>query len=50
MKLANIINKLKGLFVKPELKVETPVVEVEPAKAKKPIKKAAKKAPKKVTK
>lgn len=46
MKLVNIINKLKSFFVKPEPKVETPVVEVKP----KEPKKKAKKATKKVTK
>lgn len=43
MKLTNIINKLKSFFVKPEPKVETPVVELKPAESKKPAKKAAKK-------
>ena len=46
MKLTNIINKLKSLFVKPEPKVEAPVVEVEPAKTKKPAKKSTKKVTK----
>ena len=46
MKLANIINKLKSLFKKPEPKVETPVVDVQPAQAKKPRKKATKKVTK----
>lgn len=50
MVLSKIINKLKSLFIKPELKVETPAVEVEPVKAAKPVKKAPKKATKKVTK
>lgn len=46
MKLANIINKLKSLFAKSEPKVEAPVVELKPADAKKPAKKATKKVTK----
>jgi 16S rRNA A1518/A1519 N6-dimethyltransferase RsmA/KsgA/DIM1 with predicted DNA glycosylase/AP lyase activity len=46
MILATILAKLKSLFVKPEPKVETPVVEVQPAEAKKPRKKATKKVTK----
>jgi hypothetical protein len=46
MKLTNIINKLKSLFVKPEPKVEAPIVEVKPAETKKPAKKSTKKVTK----
>ncbi len=46
MILTNILNKLKGLFVKPEPKVEAPIVDVKPAEAKKTRKKAAKKVTK----
>jgi len=46
MKLANIINKLKSLFTKLEPKVETPVVDVQPAEVKKPRKKTTKKVAK----
>jgi hypothetical protein len=46
MILTNILNKLKSLFVKPEPKVETPVVEVQPTEVKKPRKKATKKVTK----
>lgn len=45
MKLANIISKLKSLFVKPK-KVEVPVVEVKPEEPKKKAKKATKKVAK----
>lgn len=43
MKLVDIINKVKSLFVKAEPKVETPVVELKPAEPKKKGKKPAKK-------
>lgn len=43
MKLVNILNKLKSFFVKPEPKVEAPVIEVKPEKAKKTAKKVANK-------
>lgn len=46
MILTKIINKLKSLFVKPEPKVETPIIEVQPAEVKKTRKKAAKKVTK----
>lgn len=46
MILNKIIDKLKSLFIKPEPKVETPIVEVQPAEVKKPRKKAAKKVTK----
>ena len=46
MKLVDIINKVKSLFVKPEPKVETPVVELPVAEPKKKGKKAAKKVTK----
>ena len=46
MILTNVLNKLKGFFVKPEPKVEAPIVEVKPAAAKKPRKKAVKKVTK----
>ncbi len=43
MTLTNIINKLKSLFVKPEPKVEAPIVEVKLAETKSLLKKALKK-------
>lgn len=43
MKLANILNKLKSFFVKPEPAKEAPVVEVKHEKAKKLTKKVANK-------
>lgn len=43
MKLANILNKIKSFFVKPEPKVEIPVVEAKPEKAKKTVKKVTNK-------
>jgi hypothetical protein len=46
MTLTNIINKLKSLFVKPEPKVEAPIVEVKLAETKKPAKKSTKKVSK----
>ena len=46
MNLKSIIEKLKGLFIKPEPKVEAPIVDVKPAEAKKTRKKAAKKVTK----
>jgi len=46
MNLKSIIEKLKSLFIKPEPKVETPVVEVQPEEVKKPRKKTAKKVTK----
>lgn len=46
MMLTNIINKLKGLFTKPEPKVEAPVVELKPTEPKKKAKKTSKKVTK----
>lgn len=46
MKLVDIINKVKSLFVKAKPEVKAPVVELNPAEGKK----AAKKTSKKVTK
>lgn len=43
MKLVNILNKLKSFFIKPEPKVEAPVVEAKPEKVKKTVKKVTNK-------